>query len=103
MVPHIKVEEKLQDLVESSDQVFAVTSGPDEKKGERLLVLHTLADDRMAMCLDRLNEIGLPNLWTPRQDAFFRVESLPCLGSGKLDLRRIRELAQDLALQRSAL
>jgi acyl-[acyl-carrier-protein]-phospholipid O-acyltransferase/long-chain-fatty-acid--[acyl-carrier-protein] ligase len=103
MVPHIKVEEKLQDLVESSDQVFAVTSGPDEKKGERLLVLHTLAEDRMAMCLDRLNEIGLPNLWTPRQDAFFRVESLPCLGSGKLDLRRIRELAQDLALQRSAL
>jgi acyl-[acyl-carrier-protein]-phospholipid O-acyltransferase/long-chain-fatty-acid--[acyl-carrier-protein] ligase len=103
MVPHIQVEEKLQDLVESGEQVFAVTSGPDEKKGERLLVLHTLTEDRMAMCANRLNEIGLPHLWTPRQDAFFRVESLPCLGSGKLDLRRIRELAQSLALQRSAL
>jgi hypothetical protein len=74
MVPHIKVEEKLQDLVESSEQVFAVTSGPDEKKGERLLVLHTLTEDRMAMCASRLSEIGLPNLWTPRQDAFFHVE-----------------------------
>jgi Acyl-CoA synthetases (AMP-forming)/AMP-acid ligases II len=94
MVPHIKVEEKLQDLVESGEQVFAVTSGPDEKKGERLLVLHTLTEDRMAMCASRLNEIGLPNLWIPRQDAFFRVESLPCLGSGKLDLRKIRELAR---------
>jgi acyl-[acyl-carrier-protein]-phospholipid O-acyltransferase/long-chain-fatty-acid--[acyl-carrier-protein] ligase len=103
MVPHMKVEERLQDLVESSEQVFAVTSGPDEKKGERLLVLHTLTEDRMALCVSRLNEIGLPNLWTPRQDAFFRVESLPCLGSGKLDLRRIRELALSLALQRSAL
>jgi acyl-[acyl-carrier-protein]-phospholipid O-acyltransferase/long-chain-fatty-acid--[acyl-carrier-protein] ligase len=103
MVPHIKVEEKLQDLVETNEQVFVVTSGPDEKKGERLLVLHTLAEDRLTMCLSQLNEIGLPNLWTPRQDSFFRVESLPCLGSGKLDLRRIRELAQDLASQRSAL
>jgi acyl-[acyl-carrier-protein]-phospholipid O-acyltransferase/long-chain-fatty-acid--[acyl-carrier-protein] ligase len=100
MVPHIKVEERLQDLVESGEQVFAVTSGPDEKKGERLLVLHTLTEDRMALCASRLNEIGLPNLWTPRQDAFFKVESLPCLGSGKLDLRRIRELALSLALQR---
>ena len=103
MVPHIKVEEKLQDLVESGEQVFAVTSGPDEKKGERLLVLHTLPEDRLTMCVSRLYEIGMPNLWTPRQDSFFRVESLPYLGSGKLDLRRIRELAQDLAAQRSAL
>ena len=103
MVPHMKVEEKLQELVESGEQVFAVTSAPDEKKGERLLVLHTLAEDRLTMCLSRLNETGLPNLWIPRQDAFFRVESLPCLGSGKLDLRRIRETAQDLAFQRSAL
>jgi acyl-[acyl-carrier-protein]-phospholipid O-acyltransferase/long-chain-fatty-acid--[acyl-carrier-protein] ligase len=103
MVPHMKVEERLQDLVESSEQVFAVTSGPDEKKGERLLVLHTLTEDRMALCASRLNEIGLPNLWIPRQDAFFKVDALPCLGSGKLDLRRIRELALSLALQRSAL
>jgi acyl-[acyl-carrier-protein]-phospholipid O-acyltransferase/long-chain-fatty-acid--[acyl-carrier-protein] ligase len=103
MVPHMKVEERLQDLVESGEQVFAVTSGPDEKKGERLLVLHTLTEDRMALCASRLNEIGLPNLWIPRQDAFFKVDALPCLGSGKLDLRRIRELALSLALQRSAL
>jgi len=103
MVPHIKVEEKLQDLTESGEQIFAVTSGPDEKKGERLLVLHTLREDLFAQCVDRLNEIGLPNLWIPRSDAFFKVDSLPCLGSGKLDLRRIRELAQSLALQRSAL
>jgi acyl-[acyl-carrier-protein]-phospholipid O-acyltransferase/long-chain-fatty-acid--[acyl-carrier-protein] ligase len=100
MVPHIKVEEKLQDLAESGEQVFAVTSGPDEKKGERLLVLHTLKEDLIEACMNRLNEIALPNLWIPRQDAFFKVDSLPCLGTGKLDLRRIRELAQSLALQK---
>ena len=99
MVPHVRVEEKLQDLAESSEQVFSVTSGPDEKKGERLLVLHTLTEDRISKCLSQLNEIGLPNLWIPRPDAFFRVDSLPCLGTGKMDLRKIREIAQELAMQ----
>ncbi|PYU06146.1 MAG: acyl-[ACP]--phospholipid O-acyltransferase, partial [Acidobacteria bacterium] len=33
MVPHIKVEEKLQELMDASEQVFAVTAIPDEKKG----------------------------------------------------------------------
>jgi len=103
MVPHIKVEEKLQELAESGEQLFAVTSGPDEKKGERLLVLHTLDEDRLRLCLNRLGEIGLPNLWIPRQDAFFKVDSLPCLGTGKLDLRKIREVALELASDRSAL
>jgi len=97
MVPHVKIEEKLQELAESSEQVFAVTSGADEKKGERLLVLHTLTEDRISACLKRINDIGLPNLWMPRPDAFFKVDALPCLGSGKMDLRRIRELARELA------
>lgn len=99
MVPHIKVEEKLHELAESSEQVFAVTSGPDEKKGERLLVLTTLPQDQLERCFERLSQLDLPNLWIPRANAFFMVEALPCLGTGKLDLRKIRELA----LERSAL
>ncbi len=93
MVPHLKIEEKLHELTKSSEQVFAVTSGPDEKKGERLLMLHTLEEDRLSECIAHLNEIDMPNLWIPRPNAFFRVDSLPCLGSGKLDLRKIREIA----------
>ena len=42
MVPHIKVEEKLHELLEADGQVLAVTAIPDEKKGERLVVVHTL-------------------------------------------------------------
>ena len=102
MVPHVRVEEKLQDLAGAAGdngQVFSVTSGPDEKKGERLLVLHTLPEERISMVVSRLNESGLPNLWIPRQDAFFRVDVLPRLGTGKMDLRKIREMAQELALQ----
>src|SRR5207244_3207518 len=43
MVPHIKIEEKLHELAGATEQCFAVTGVPDEKKGERLVVLHTVA------------------------------------------------------------
>jgi acyl-[acyl-carrier-protein]-phospholipid O-acyltransferase/long-chain-fatty-acid--[acyl-carrier-protein] ligase len=97
MVPHIKVEEKLHELAGSQEQIFVVTSGPDERKGERLLVLHTLDQGRLERCLERLDQTGLPNLWIPRAQAFFKVDAIPYLGTGKLDLRKVRELALQYA------
>jgi acyl-[acyl-carrier-protein]-phospholipid O-acyltransferase/long-chain-fatty-acid--[acyl-carrier-protein] ligase len=93
MVPHIKVEDKLQELAGASEQMFVVTAVPDEKKGERLIVLHTLSDERLEECLGGLAKSDLPALWRPRRDQFVRIEKLPYLGTGKLDLRKARELA----------
>ena len=93
MVPHIKVEETLQELAGSTEQSFVVTSVPDEKKGERLMVLHTLSEDKLDEVLERLAKAELPPLWRPRRDQFVRVEKLPYLGTGKVDLRKARELA----------
>ena len=93
MVPHIKVEEQLQEIAGGTEQKFVVTGVPDGKKGERLVVLHLLKQEELKAVLERLPEAGLPNLWTPRANQFFFVEELPHLGSGKLDLRRIREMA----------
>jgi acyl-[acyl-carrier-protein]-phospholipid O-acyltransferase / long-chain-fatty-acid--[acyl-carrier-protein] ligase len=98
MVPHIKVEEKLHQLAGLTDQTFAVTGVPDPKKGERLVVLHTLPEDQLQPLLARLQEIDLPNLWIPRPNQFFHLESLPVLGTGKLDLRQIRQVASEKAL-----
>lgn len=96
MVPHVKVEEELHKLAAISEQSFAVTGVPDEKKGERLVVLHTLPEDRLKDCLQKLPQSDLPNLWVPRPNAFFKVDALPYLGTGKMDLRKIRELAFEL-------
>ena len=93
MVPHIKVEEKLQELAGAGEQIFVVTAIPDEKKGERLIVLHTLSEEQLTECLAGLARSDLPALWRPRHDQFVRIEKLPYLGTGKLDLRRARELA----------
>jgi len=93
MIPHIKVEEKLHELAGATEQTFVVTSTPDEKKGERLVVLHKLADAPLQVCLEKLAQSDLPNLWKPRAEAFIRVENFPLLGTGKLDLRKVKELA----------
>ena len=55
---------------------------------------HKLTDGQLPDCLEKLSRCELPNLWKPRADQFFRVEAFPLLGTGKLDLRKVRELAQ---------
>jgi acyl-[acyl-carrier-protein]-phospholipid O-acyltransferase/long-chain-fatty-acid--[acyl-carrier-protein] ligase len=93
MVPHIKVEETLQELAGAAEQSVVVTSVPDEKKGERLMVLHTLSADKLEEVIERLAKSELPPLWRPRRDQFVSVDKLPYLGTGKIDLRKARDLA----------
>jgi acyl-[acyl-carrier-protein]-phospholipid O-acyltransferase/long-chain-fatty-acid--[acyl-carrier-protein] ligase len=97
MVPHIKIEEKLHELAGCTEQCFAVTGVPDEKKGERLAVLHTLSADKLQPVLDGLAASDLPNLWKPKPEQFIAVDALPYLGTGKLDLRAVRETARSHA------
>ncbi|MGP8156019.1 MAG: acyl-[ACP]--phospholipid O-acyltransferase [Candidatus Acidiferrales bacterium] len=97
MVPHVKVEETLQELAGAVEQRFAVVGVSDGRKGERLVVLHTLAPEELTATLEKLPQAGLPNLWAPRANQFFHVEELPRLGTGKLDLRRVREVAAELS------
>jgi acyl-[acyl-carrier-protein]-phospholipid O-acyltransferase/long-chain-fatty-acid--[acyl-carrier-protein] ligase len=97
MVPHVRIEEKLHELADVQQQTFAVTSVPDDKKGERIVVLHTLPETRLQECISRLSQTGLPNLWLPRPNSFFHVEALPYLATGKLDLRQVRNHAVKLA------
>jgi acyl-[acyl-carrier-protein]-phospholipid O-acyltransferase / long-chain-fatty-acid--[acyl-carrier-protein] ligase len=122
MIPHIRVEEELVRLLdemearlpsesgngeashvddgsETAELRLAVTSVPDERKGERLIVLHKPMKVSKDELLRKLGESGLPNLWLPGADSFLEVEQIPLLGTGKLDLRGIH----DLALARFAL
>ena len=93
MVPHIRIEEKLHELADRTEQVFAVTAVPDEKKGERIIVIHTLPEAMLAPVLDKLSRSDLPALWKPKANQFVHVDSIPTLGTGKMDLRGIRALA----------
>jgi acyl-[acyl-carrier-protein]-phospholipid O-acyltransferase/long-chain-fatty-acid--[acyl-carrier-protein] ligase len=72
-----------------------VTSVPDEKKGERLIVVHTKAMTKSPQeIVDHLKKAGLPNLWMPGTDSFLLVDEIPVLGTGKLDLKGLADLAK---------
>jgi acyl-[acyl-carrier-protein]-phospholipid O-acyltransferase / long-chain-fatty-acid--[acyl-carrier-protein] ligase len=71
----------------------AVTSIPDTKKGEPLIVVHTdLGKSADEICRE-LRTTGLPSLWIPSPESFCLVADLPVSATGKLDLKAIRQLA----------
>ncbi|MCB9895647.1 MAG: AMP-binding protein [Planctomycetes bacterium] len=95
MVPHGKVEEALHAAISSTDQIFAVTSIRDEKKGERLAVLHANCTHEIEFVLNELKGQGLPNIFIPKPRDFVAVEALPVLGTGKMDLRTMKRIAEE--------
>ena len=100
MVPHILVEQEIakileEDMTDEPEIACAVTSVPDEKKGERLIVLHKPMKKTVREVTDRLQAAGLPNLFIPSSDSFIQVDQIPLLGTGKLDLRGIKVVAME--------
>ncbi|GAB4245859.1 MAG: hypothetical protein OHK005_11440 [Candidatus Methylacidiphilales bacterium] len=92
MVPHGTVEAHLIEAFATGQEgpCLVVTASHDPVKGETLVVLTTL-DLEWAQVRDELNRRGLPNLWVPR--VIKKVEAIPVLGSGKLDLKQCEKLA----------
>ncbi len=70
-----------------------VTAVPDVRKGERIVVLYTQLNHSPEELCRKLAESGLPALWIPSVDSFHRVAEIPVLGTGKLDLKGLKELA----------
>lgn len=112
MVPHILVEEEIEKIVRahaksevdsdlhggnSTDILVAVSAVPEERKGEKLVILHRTLNITPEEICKELHQAGLPNLWIPSQHEFYQVDSLPLLGTGKLDLKAIKDLAEQLA------
>jgi acyl-[acyl-carrier-protein]-phospholipid O-acyltransferase/long-chain-fatty-acid--[acyl-carrier-protein] ligase len=95
MVPHEAIEHKIIDLLDLSgkdERSIAIVGVQDEAKGEALVLLSAVDVD-LAQLRDKLRETGVANLWIPKQ--LKRVESIPVLASGKLDLKKCRELVSE--------
>ena len=92
MVPHMKIEEQIQALLDAQCDC-AVTAVPDEARGERLVAFYTDPGLPAADLWERLCRTELPRLWIPKREDLRFVDSIPSLGTGKVDLRAVRQLA----------
>ena len=92
MVPHGVVEDELHNRLGQTG-VLAVTSVPDEKKGERLMVVFAKEAADADTLHKLMSESALPNLWKPGRDCYIAVDALPILGTGKLDLKGLKDIA----------
>jgi acyl-[acyl-carrier-protein]-phospholipid O-acyltransferase/long-chain-fatty-acid--[acyl-carrier-protein] ligase len=93
MVPHETIEQKILSVLKTEDhsvRVIAVVGVADEAKGEALVLLSSMDID-LPRLRAALSDSGVPNLWIPK--TLRRVEAIPVLASGKLDLAGCREMA----------
>jgi acyl-[acyl-carrier-protein]-phospholipid O-acyltransferase/long-chain-fatty-acid--[acyl-carrier-protein] ligase len=98
MAPLELIDDELHRVIGTSDRVLAVTAIPDAKRGERIVVLHLIeAQINMRDALKKMSGAGIPNLWIPDERDCYGVKELPILGSGKLDLKRLKEMAIECA------
>lgn len=92
MVPHGTVEQKIAETFgwdENEGYSVVVMGVPDTAKGEALVVL-TTRDVTSDEIREKLLAAGLPALWIPKR--IFKVDHIPVLGTGKLDLKGCRDL-----------
>lgn len=95
MVPHIRIEEAIiaAAAIDPDEVRVAVSAVPDAKKGERIVVLYTELPKTPEEICRILRSSGLPPIWQPAPDSFCKVDAIPVLGTGKLDLKQVKELA----------
>ena len=74
-------------------ETASVISVPDDVRGERLIAFYTDADLPPAALWEKLTATGIPKLWIPKREDLRLVETIPTLGSGKVDLRALRQIA----------
>ena len=89
------LERAIAELLESEGRAVAVTGKADPSRGEKLLVFHEIELEPKVI-IEGLRAKNLPNLWIPKAEDFIRIEHLPLLGSGKLDLQHLKRLADEI-------
>jgi len=95
MVPHLAVEEAIMEGINVVDPCVVVTAAPDERKGEQLVVCFTPEAGEATALADVVKASSLPNLWKPKKENYVPIKELPTLGSGKLDLKAVKEIARE--------
>ena len=93
MVPHMKVEEQLQALLQRSSHLRRHRGAGRGQRRAARRALHRSRRSPPQEIWERLSRADLPKLWIPKREDLHFVEAIPTLGTGKIDLRAVRALA----------
>jgi acyl-[acyl-carrier-protein]-phospholipid O-acyltransferase / long-chain-fatty-acid--[acyl-carrier-protein] ligase len=99
MVPHLKIEEAIHEIL--GDHPCVVIGIPDDQRGERLTLLYTQCETTPSQLWQRLSETDLPRLWIPKRENIYVVDAIPTLGTGKLDLLGVKAKALELSTEKA--
>jgi len=91
MVPHMRIEEVINEVIGSA--ASAVTAVPDAHRGEKLIGFYSHNGMTREELWNKLNHSNLPKLWIPKRENLHPVDVLPVLGTGKVDLKKIKAMA----------
>ena len=86
-------EANLRQRLLTDPHTCVVTAVPDESRGERLVVFFTDPLMTAPALWERLCQADMPRLWLPKREDMHHIEAIPTLGTGKTDLRRVKQLA----------
>jgi acyl-[acyl-carrier-protein]-phospholipid O-acyltransferase/long-chain-fatty-acid--[acyl-carrier-protein] ligase len=96
MIPHGVVEAAIARVPGVTG--CSVTAAPDAQRGERLVAFYTDGDGvTPAAIVEALGQLTLPRLWLPKAENIRHLAELPLLATGKVDLRRLRQMAAEAA------
>ena len=93
MVPHMKVEEVINHAL--GGIAAAVPALRDSQRSEKLVAYYVQNGVAKEDLWDRLNQSELPKLWIPKRENLHAIDALPLLGTGKVDLKKIKAMAQE--------
>lgn len=89
----LEVVEKLA-VATSPSQTHAASSQPDAAKGEALVLFTTDGGLSRELLAAKARDLGIPELAVPRK--IHKVDSLPLLGTGKVDYVTLKRLAESV-------
>lgn len=93
MVSHAAIEQVILSALGANEQVVVVTAIANETKGEELIVFYLPAFGQAEKLYDIVAKSSLPNISKPKKENFLEIESIPVLGSGKINFMKLKEFA----------
>lgn len=93
MVPHVAIEEAYLKGLGTSEQLVVVVGVPDEKKGEQLVVFYLEQAGESSRLHEIISASDLPNIYKPKRENYIKIDSIPLLGSGKIDMIALKKIA----------